>query len=272
VSDPRHERLEELMSEAAVWGLDEGGAAELEREALALGIPLDAGQFAFDCAAGAATAALLPLSRERVPESLMQRLQADAVAFFARRGVVRLQDLARFQGGMRLPSPAVPPAARSPWLLYVASAAALLLAFAVLFGRTGEPTRNPVRARAALMDSGQVDVRHPWKAATHPAAANIGGDVVWSTARQEGYMRLHGLAPNDANRQQYQLWIVDGTRDGAPVDGGVFDVPAGADEVVVPVDAKLPVRDAVAFVITVERPGGVVVSAQGEAVAAVAGL
>jgi hypothetical protein len=60
------------------------------------------------------------------------------------------------------------------------------------------------------------------------------------------------------------LWIFDADRDPAhPVDGGVFDVPAGADgDVVVRIDPRLPIGRATAFAITVERPGGVVVSSR----------
>jgi hypothetical protein len=44
-----------------------------------------------------------------------------------------------------------------------------------------------------------------------------------------------------------------------PIDGGVFDVPAGG-EALIPVDPKLPVGEGVIFAVTKERPGGVVVS------------
>ena len=87
------------------------------------------------------------------------------------------------------------------------------------------------------------------------------GDLVWDDRQQEGYMRFKGLAPNDPDVYQYQLWIFDATRDERhPVDGGVFDVPSGSDEVIVPIRAKLPVGEPVLFAITVEKPGGVVVS------------
>jgi hypothetical protein len=59
----------------------------------------------------------------------------------------------------------------------------------------------------------------------------------------------------------YQLWIVDPARSAEPVDGGVFDVDS-AGTVRVPIDAKLSVRKPQAFVITLEKPGGVVVSSQ----------
>jgi hypothetical protein len=67
-----------------------------------------------------------------------------------------------------------------------------------------------------------------------------------------------------ASKAQYQLWIFDAERNAAhPVDGGVFDVPAAADgEVVVRIDPRLPIRRATAFAITVEKPGGVVVSSR----------
>jgi len=97
----------------------------------------------------------------------------------------------------------------------------------------------------------------------------LSGDVVWADDSQSGYMRFNGLPPNDPTVAQYQLWIVDPERDERPVDGGVFNIPAGAGEVIVPIQAALPVDEPVAFVITVEKPGGVVVSAQ-EIVAAIA--
>ena len=89
------------------------------------------------------------------------------------------------------------------------------------------------------------------------------GDVVWSSARQQGYMRFRGLAANDPTVAQYQLWIFDAERDEAyPVDGGVFDVPAAGGDVVVRIDPRLRVSRATAFAITVEKPGGVVVSSR----------
>ncbi|MEM7228940.1 MAG: anti-sigma factor, partial [Planctomycetota bacterium] len=72
-----------------------------------------------------------------------------------------------------------------------------------------------------------------------------------------------GLEANDPSVMQYQLWIFDAERSADhPVDGGVFDIPAGGGEVIVPIDPKLAVSDATLFAITVEQPGGVVVSAR----------
>lgn len=101
-----------------------------------------------------------------------------------------------------------------------------------------------------------------------PAAAGVSGDVVWDPAAQRGYLRFVGLAPNDPQVHQYQVWIFDSTRDARyPVDGGVFDVPANAAEVVIPIHAALLVNKPAAFAVTVEKPGGVVVSARDHVVA-----
>ena len=60
-------------------------------------------------------------------------------------------------------------------------------------------------------------------------------------------------------RNKYQLWIFEDPKQPYPIDGGVFDV-ISTGEVVVPIDAKIPVDKAVQFAVTVEKPGGVVVS------------
>jgi len=99
-------------------------------------------------------------------------------------------------------------------------------------------------------------------------SAGMSGDVVWDPATQRGYMHFTGLAANDPSIHQYQIWIFDSTRDKHfPVDGGVFDVPANAVEVVIPIRATLMVRKPAAFAVTVEKPGGTVVSGREHVVA-----
>ena len=119
------------------------------------------------------------------------------------------------------------------------------------------PPAAEEQARAELLAKGAD--RSAWTATKDPASRGADGDVVWSAQEQRGYMRMHGLAKNDPTAYQYQLWIFDADRDDKfPVDGGVFDVKG--DEVVVPVTARLPVGKAVLFAVTIEKPGGVVVS------------
>ena len=118
---------------------------------------------------------------------------------------------------------------------------------------------DPAKARETLAAKAQP---LPWTLTQDPAAQGVTGDVVWSAEDQRGYLRFQNLPANDSKVFQYQLWIFDATRDERfPIDGGVFDVPAGG-EVVIPIDAKLPVREAAVFAVTIEKPGGVVVSSR----------
>lgn len=89
----------------------------------------------------------------------------------------------------------------------------------------------------------------------------MSGKVIWSDTLQEGYLTLTNLPVNDPAVKQYQLWIVDPKRDEKPVDGGVFDIPA-TGTVVIPIRNPVAVNDPQTFVITMEQPGGVVVSKQ----------
>ena len=73
-------------------------------------------------------------------------------------------------------------------------------------------------------------------------------------------MRFRGLPANDPTNQQYQLWIFDENQDEKyPIDGGVFDVNKDG-EVIIPIDAKINVKNPKMFAVTKEKPGGVVVS------------
>ena len=132
--------------------------------------------------------------------------------------------------------------------------------------RVGQLSAELSRERM-LASGGDRIGRWPWSAgvAGTPGAS---GDVVWDGASQRGYLRFEGLEPNEPARRQYQLWIVDATRDARyPVDGGVFDVPGTTGAVVVPIHASVPVRDPVAFVVTMEKAGGAVVSSRERVVA-----
>lgn len=95
----------------------------------------------------------------------------------------------------------------------------------------------------------------------------MSGTVVWSDELQEGYMTLTNLPANDASAKQYQLWIVDPGRDEKPVDGGVFDISVTNGTAIIPIRNPLVVTNPQAFVITLEQPGGVVVSKQDTVVA-----
>jgi hypothetical protein len=121
--------------------------------------------------------------------------------------------------------------------------------------------------RAALLAKTD-SLKIPLGATKDPAAIGVTGDVVWDPVTQRGFLHFAGLAPNDPAMHQYQIWIFDAGRDKRyPVDGGVFDVPANAGEVVIPIRASLMVRKPAAFAVTLEKPGGVVVSGREHVVA-----
>jgi hypothetical protein len=117
------------------------------------------------------------------------------------------------------------------------------------------------RGREHLLKSGQQQIgRWAWSH-ENGVEAQVHGDVVWDGEHQQGYLTLAGLPPSVESGGQYQLWIFDGARDDRyPVDGGVFDVPAGAGQLTVPIRPALKVSKPVMFAITLEPSGGVVVS------------
>lgn len=150
-----------------------------------------------------------------------------------------------------------------------AAAASLLLAIAGWWPRiVGDHAPPPVAqqsaeaAREAMME--EQDMLHVQLTAASDQP--LTGDVVFDPVRQIGFLRFRGIPANDPRLAQYQLWIADAERkQPEPVDGGVFDVPTQATpegDVIVPFHAKLPVGKPAAFVVTMEQPGGVVVSKQ----------
>ena len=113
----------------------------------------------------------------------------------------------------------------------------------------------------SLLQGNTETQRLDFASASEPYAG-LSGEVIWNDDRQEGYMALTNLAANDPKVNQYQLWIVDPDRDELPVDGGVFDISKKDGTSIIPIRNTLPVDKPVAFVITLEQPGGVVKSKQ----------
>lgn len=91
----------------------------------------------------------------------------------------------------------------------------------------------------------------------------VTGDVVWDTDKQLGSMKISGLPKNDPSTEQYQLWIIEENGREHPVDGGVFDIKDDG-VVYVMMQPKLLTAKPKQFAITVESPGGVVLSKQGK--------
>jgi hypothetical protein len=159
----------------------------------------------------------------------------------------------------------------TPWRPFVRSLATLAAAACIIIGlgifyysvsQSPSAKRESMAARAGTQDG---VVRWTWAAWTKDAdsrATNAAGDVVWDTKEQGGYMTFTGLPPIDASKEVYQLWIIDADRPGEhPVDGGTF-VAKGDGTVIVPFHARIKVGKPAAFAVTIEKPGGVVVSDQ----------
>ena len=243
----------------------------------------------------AASLVLSGLKIEPMPATLRARIEADAQAWFASAGPRPAGTDEPAARGTVTPLP-VRPRPVTAWGGWFAAAAALVLAVtgwlqvdrmdaerALLAARqqslqaTAARLERELAAREEALAAQQPRPEQllaelqarpdtsviPWTATDDPAAGGAEGAVVWNGEEQAGVMRFRGLQPNDPATAQYQLWIFDAERDDRfPVDGGVFDVPAGAAETLVPIRARLPVGKAVLFAITVEPPGGVVVSSR----------
>jgi hypothetical protein len=254
------ERLGELLMQRAT-----GALSAPEADALAQALArLPAGEVArWERAAAelaAAFAAADPDMREPMPQALADRIISNGEA------TVRSQPRV-----IPMAAPVVAPAPRTSilaWSGWMAAAAALLLWVGVPRTKVvttvvaAVPT-PAAQLRDSLLTLDRASEQIDWTATKDSAAVGASGDVVWSNRAQRGVMRIAGLQANDRTRWQYQLWIFDKTRDQKyPVDGGVFDVPAGTKEVLVPIDAKVAVGDAIMFAVTVEHAGGVVVSSR----------
>ncbi len=145
------------------------------------------------------------------------------------------------------------------WLCVAASIAYVLF---IPFPDKKNLNVSMISQRDRLIASASDIIRSKWESTKpDPSIGTELGDVVWSTASQQGYMTIRGLPVNDATKEQYQLWIIDPSRDDKPVDGGVFDITSTGVSIV-PIRAKLRVDKPTVFAITVEKPGGVVVSDQ----------
>lgn len=223
-----------------------------------------------------AVAALVQLSFLRkdspahvqLPDALRHRLRHQADAWNAGRQVRSPSPIASsLTRGRQTDTRSVSERWSSLWQIpsaagwYVAAALVVIVSVTRLLpdAGLGPADANFREERAALVNQAADLVTVPWNQSAEAGYENARGDVVWSDARQEGYLRITGLPVNDSARAQYQLWVVDASRDVHPVDGGVFDI-ASDGELIIPVQAKLALKRPSAFAVTLEKPGGVVVS------------
>lgn len=251
------ERLHELLADRAVSQLTETESAELQR--LLNDFP-DEPDDAYDLAAAAVAIGGVspdtPLSAR-----LREKIGASATDYFGKRPA-RAEVVAFKPAAER---PAAPRATWPQWSGWLAAAASLVIAALAWMPRAtpvtpGPPPANPSAEYRKLLSEVKDTVKATWTVTGDPGAKDVTGDVVWSNSQQKGFMRFEGLPVNARDLAVYQLWIFDTAQDERyPIDGGVFDVTRNGD-VVVPINAKISVKQPTMFAITVEKPGGVVVS------------
>jgi hypothetical protein len=283
-------RLVELLVQRAVDGLNSSERAEL-KQLLSEERYVDAGRFEYTAASLLLAGDMENNAPEEMPYSLRERLmaQADTVASSmepAPRQTSSQPRVISIAGRTRstTAAPAVsaqpvskaPPAVRksSSWgskVGWFAAAASVLIALAGWWPRLqtgGDPTMEIPVASTLEQERQQLAAQQgvltrTWQTTQDPAASGVTGDVVWDQRTQNGYLRFRGLQANNTDELQYQLWIFDGERDERyPIDGGVFDIPPGQGEVIIPITAKLQVRNPAMFAVTIEKSGGSVVSSR----------
>lgn len=217
------------------WAIDELACAER------LDVDLAAEVEALELAAAALAAAEAEArGLEPLPAHLVVQLKADAARFHA-------------------PAPR-----RAPRLLPTAAAIAAGVALgataAVAVLRSATDRAEPIDA-ATFVRNHPSAVHWNWTGtADGHVVGPVHGEAYFDPTTAMGLLEIEGLAANDPTVERYQLWIFDAERDERfPVDGGVFDI-AGSGRTLVPVQTRVAVGRPVMFAVTVEKPGGAVVS------------
>lgn len=249
-------------------------------------------QQALETTAALVTAALLQHKPAAPPSSLQLRLAAAGLQFCAERrsapkpaapasrqvGKPGQPKVAAAGSSPTRPEHILPPPRQRPHLVSLLGSSLVGLAAGFLVWLLVPPriapiaadTRSPAEQLASLLAADPGLLRLHWQHGSSPFRGEVTGEVVWSQQDQRGYLTFRGLPALDEDHR-FQLWIVDGQREGAPVDGGLFAISPGSDTTVVPIDARLPIGKPAAFVVTVEGKTGAVVSKQ-EHVVAIAAL
>lgn len=269
------EVLIDLLIKKATYGLTEAEQVQLDK--------LENGRHddSFDLTVSA-IALIDQKADEQMPSHLRANIRVSAEKYFDERETADNPSTVQTLDDTERTRPSI-----LSWLGWAVAAAACLALIANIYFTRVEgppivkgPTPTPItekptvaQERQRLMESagdlvkasltkGPMKEMPPisWTVGPIKEMPDVAGDVVWSDSMQRGYMRLRGLPMNDKSKQQYQLWIFDETQSNkTPIDGGVFDVNENG-EVILPVNAKLKARKPYQFAITIEKPGGVVVS------------
>ncbi len=274
----KKEKMQDLLAIEALFGFSEEEKAEFE--SIGSEFPDLVLDSSFEEAA-AAIALSAVTKQEAMPESLKSKILADADTHFAAVGSIAEEAAPETEYADNIIDVRSERAGwQWPWLGWaVAGFAGIALIGNIWLTRfdrpeiatnppaveTPAPVKTAAEQREQLLASAKDVIKAP---VSSPADdKSLSGDIVWSNAEQAGYMTFEGLPVNARDKETYQLWIFDETQDEAtPIDGGVFDVTEEG-KVVIPIDAKIAVKQPKMFAVTVEKPGGVVVSKREKIVA-----
>ncbi len=273
-------RMLELFSDRAIFGLDKAELAELAKlEKDFPELQTDAAELAHSLEFSAMAISLANLdTSEPLPANLRSKIIADSQKYFASSEKVETIEIEKeeFQPTFEFE----PKRSIFGWLGWAFAAAFLVVLGVNIWTTRLQPTeivQNPPKIQTPTPELTATQKREQLLASAgkiqttwtppKPDAPAITGDVVWDNAKQEGYVRFQNLPVNDVTKETYQLWIVDETQDPkTPVDGGVFNVNEKG-EIIVPINANLKIGKPTMFAVTIEKPGGVVVSDLGKLVA-----
>lgn len=266
MSEKDKEKMLELLSDKAIFGLSDSELAELAK------IEKDFPELkdeSLDLAA--ASIGILNLdTSEPMPAHLRTKIESDAAEYFAvheNEAASAPQKEEEFQKTFAFE----PKKSILSWLGWaVAAVACVALAVNIYTTRSNPPVVDvkptptpeikltPAQERERMLVSAQDVLRSNWGDFDPKNPKNVEGDVVWSSSQQKGFVRFRNLPVNDRSKQTYQVWIFDKAQKN-PVSGGVFDVESNG-EVIVPIDSALKIQEPTMFGITAEKPGGVMVS------------
>src|SRR5262245_9536239 len=184
--DPRRARLQELLGIEATQGLSPAEANELDT---LLALFPDEDPDGFELAAAAVHLALSGPPDE-MPSRLSEKLHLAAIAMVP-------------AATKTSPKLSTPRPAWVTWASWAGWAVAASRLVALVYTNWPEPS----------VEKRRKDFVHKVNPPVFEGEKKgVTGNIVWSDAKQEGYLEVHGLQPLDPATGTYQLWIVDGAR------------------------------------------------------------
>ncbi len=255
-------RATDLLADRALDGLAADERAELLTLLAQDGVSDD---WSLDFAAAQLQLAALPAAHEPMPQDVKLRLAAlgrswsldkSSLSFAASNQPETYPIAGKLSETAPLPSWTT----WGGWALAACLLIASLVTFAVNNSAGGSGSGPASRASlkpgviAAAPDAFSAD----WSDWDNPEIKGVQGRVMWSETLQRGVMTFKGLPRNDATKTQYQLWIIDERGLAQRINGAIFD--STGEETSVEVRPSIAVRNAAAFALTIEGPGGTWVS------------